>query len=57
MESGFVQQLTWIIVMAAAFAVVARRLRLPTIVAYLAAGLLLGPAAGWVEATPSLETF
>lgn len=57
MESGFVQQLTLIIVAAAAFAVAARRRRLPTIVAYLAAGLLLGPATGWVEATPSLETF
>lgn len=57
MESGFVQQLTLIIVAAAAFAVVARCLRMPTIVAYLAAGLLLGPGTGWVEVTPSLETF
>lgn len=54
MESGFVQQLTLIIVAAAAFAVIARRLRLPTIVAYLAAGLVLGPATGWVAITASM---
>ena len=34
---------------------VARRAGAPTIVAYLVAGLLLGPATGWLEASESVE--
>ncbi len=55
MDIVFFGHLTLMIVSAAVFALVARRLRLPTIVAYLLAGLLLGPATGWVELTESLE--
>ncbi len=51
----FIRNLGLIIVAAAVFSVVARWLRLPTIVAYLLAGLVLGPATGLVQLTPSLE--
>ncbi len=40
---------------AAALALVGRLLRLPTIVVYLAAGLLLGPATGWISLSPAID--
>lgn len=44
-----------IVIASALLAIVARRIRLPGIVAYLAAGLLLGPATGLVEVSEALE--
>lgn len=45
-----------LIVGAAALLVLAtRRLRVPTIIVYIATGLLLGPATGLVEASPAVE--
>jgi Kef-type K+ transport system membrane component KefB len=52
---GFLQSLGFIVVAAAVFAALARRIRMPAIVAYLLAGLLLGPVTGLVRITPSLE--
>lgn len=43
MDTTFFGHLTLIILAAALCALAARRLRLPTIVAYLLAGLILGP--------------
>lgn len=44
-----------IVAAAAVCAALGRVLRLPTIVAYLGAGLVLGPALGWVEPSHALE--
>jgi len=49
------RDLGYILFAAAAVAVVARRLRVPLIVGYMVAGLLLGPTLGLVHATESLE--
>ncbi len=54
-ESVFLGQLGWIVVGAAACAFVARGLKLPSIIAYLIAGLILGPWTGLVQVTGSLE--
>lgn len=56
MDTVFFGHLTLIILAAAICALGARRLQLPTIVAYLLAGLLLGPATGWVQLTTSIKT-
>ncbi|MDQ3606886.1 MAG: cation:proton antiporter [Gemmatimonadota bacterium] len=45
----------FIVVTAALFAVVAQRLNVPTIVAYILAGLLLGPVTGMLEVTHTIE--
>ncbi len=55
MDSLFLRHLTLIIVAAAGCMLLARQLRLPSIVACLLAGLLLGPATGWVTITESLD--
>ncbi|MEX1119190.1 MAG: cation:proton antiporter [Terrimicrobiaceae bacterium] len=44
-----------IVIAAAAFAILARLIRLPSIVAFLFAGLLIGPLTGWVESTHAIE--
>jgi Kef-type K+ transport system membrane component KefB len=49
------RDLGYILVAAALMALVARRLRVPPIVGYMVAGLLLGPATHLVGATESLE--
>ncbi len=54
-DATFIHSLGLIVVAAALFALVARRVRLPGIVAYLIAGLVLGPATGVVSVTPSLQ--
>jgi Kef-type K+ transport system membrane component KefB len=54
-ESEFLLHLGLIVVGAALCALAARALKLPSIVAYLIAGLVLGPWTGWVEVTGSLE--
>lgn len=51
----FITNLGLILIGAAVFSFVARALRLPTILAYLFAGLVLGPWTGLVELTGSLE--
>jgi len=53
-DQTFIEYLGVIIIAAALFALGARRLRLPTIVAYLVAGLSVGPGLGLVEITPVL---
>ena len=47
-DESFIRNLGIIVVAAALFARLARALSLPTIVGYLLAGLLLGPATGLV---------
>jgi Kef-type K+ transport system membrane component KefB len=44
-----------IVVTAAVFALIARRLNVPSIVAYILAGLVLGPVTGILEVTHSIE--
>lgn len=55
MNSGFLHQLGLIVIGATLCAVVTRKLKLPSIVAYLLAGLVLGPWSGWVETTESVN--
>ncbi len=50
----FIEQLGLIVVGAALFAFLARRIGMPSIVAYLMAGLTLGPLTGIVTMSPSL---
>ncbi len=54
-ESGFLVSLGWIVLAAAACGLLARRISLPPIVAYLVAGLLIGPVFGVVEDSPPME--
>lgn len=53
-EDPFVRSLGTILVTAAAVALLARVLRMPAILAYLLAGLILGPLTGMVEVGESL---
>lgn len=48
-DSAFMAALGLMIITAAGVNLVARALRMPTIVAYLIAGLLIGPVFGWLE--------
>ncbi|MDT8340525.1 MAG: cation:proton antiporter [Longimicrobiales bacterium] len=50
-DDPLVRELGLILATAAVFALLARRLHIPTIVAYIAAGLLLGPVTGVLQAT------
>ena len=43
-----------IVLAAAGMALLARRVRVPPIIAYIAAGLLLGPATGWLDVSGSV---
>ncbi len=54
-EETFIDELGWIVVGATLFAFLARRIGMPSIVAYLLAGLVLGPATGLVEMSPELS--
>ncbi len=54
-DENFVRSLGIIIVAAAIFALAARLIKMPTIVAYLLAGLALGPMTGLIEISDSLE--
>lgn len=51
-DADFLQALGIVVVSAALLGLVGRRLRMPSIVAYLLAGLLIGPVAGLVETRP-----
>jgi len=44
-----------IMLAAAAMLLIARLFRVPTILAYIAAGLLLGPLTGWIVVTASVD--
>lgn len=55
MEQGFIGSLGLIIVAGAAFALVGRLARVPTIVLYIFAGLFLGPVTGLVDVTAALH--
>lgn len=48
-DTAFMAALGLMIIAAASVNLVARALRMPTIVAYLLAGLLIGPAFGWLH--------
>jgi Kef-type K+ transport system membrane component KefB len=54
-DQTFIRSLGLMIVFAAVFALAARRARMPTIAAYLLAGLVLGPGTGLVKISHSLE--
>jgi Kef-type K+ transport system membrane component KefB len=51
----FIRDLGWMVVGAALFGLLARRLRLPGLVAYLLVGLVLGPLTGWVKVSDVLH--
>jgi len=53
-ESGLVLNLGWMVIGAACLGVLARRARLPSITAYLVAGLVLGPVTGAMVLTPAI---
>jgi len=55
LETGLIQNLGLMIFGAACLGVLARRIRLPSIVAYLVAGLLLGPVSGLIRVSPAIE--
>ena len=55
LDERFLQSLGLILIAAAVFALIARRLGLPTIVAYIIAGLFLGPFTGLVGSSPALD--
>lgn len=54
-ESGLIQNLGWMIFGAACLGVLARLIQMPSILAYLAAGLILGPLTGRIQVTPAIE--
>lgn len=54
-EIALLRDLGLILLAAALFVLIARRFNTPSIVAYIIAGLLLGPAAGLVAATESVD--
>lgn len=53
-EETFIDELGFIVVGAAVFAFLARRIGMPSIVAYLIAGLVLGPVTGLVSQSAAL---
>jgi len=55
LESGLIQNLGLMIFGAACLGVLARMIRLPSIVAYLMAGLLMGPVTGLIQVSPAIE--
>jgi Kef-type K+ transport system membrane component KefB len=54
-DEPFIQSLGLIVIAGALFALVARLIRMPAIVAYLIAGLVLGPLTGLVVISPTLS--
>jgi len=55
LESGLIQNLGWMVFGAACLGVLARLIQMPSILAYLAAGLLLGPLTGVIRISPAIE--
>jgi Kef-type K+ transport system membrane component KefB len=54
-DTLFLQNLGTIVVAAAVLVMLGRMVRMPAIVVYLLAGVLIGPALGWVEMSPALK--
>lgn len=54
-DTTFVRDLGTLLIAAASFAFLARLVRIPAVVAYLLAGLFLGPVTGLVKVGPPLE--
>lgn len=54
-DALFFQSLGIIVIAAAVLVMVGRMIRMPAIVVYLLAGVLIGPTLGWVEMNPALE--
>lgn len=54
-DAAFLQNLGLIVVAAAVFSLLGQRLRVPSIVAFLAAGLVLGPASGLITDSEALS--
>jgi len=54
-DASFFQSLGIIVVSAAVLVMVGRLIRMPAIVVYLLAGILIGPVFGWVGMNPALE--
>lgn len=54
-ESLLLRDLGWILVAAAVLALLTRPLRVPGVVAYILAGVVLGPVTGLIEVTAELE--
>ncbi len=54
-DSGLIQNLGWMVFGAACLGVVARVIRMPSILAYLAAGLVLGPLSGVIRLSPTIN--
>jgi Kef-type K+ transport system membrane component KefB len=54
-EFTLLRDLGYMVIAAALFAMAAHRLNVPTLVAYIVAGLVLGPATGLLEVTHSIE--
>lgn len=55
LESGLIQNLGWMVFGAACLGILARLIQMPSILAYLAAGLLLGPLTGVIRISPAIE--
>ncbi|RAL25299.1 portal protein [Lujinxingia litoralis] len=55
MVPGIIENLGWIVCASTLVVLVADRLRIPSIVAYIIAGLMLGPILGLIEVTHSVE--
>ena len=53
-DTLFLQNLGTIVVAAAVLVMLGRMVRMPAIVVYLLAGVLIGPTLGWVEMSPAL---
>lgn len=54
-DTLFLQNLGIIVVAAAVLVMLGRMVRMPAIVVYLLAGILIGPVFGWVEMNPALD--
>jgi Kef-type K+ transport system membrane component KefB len=54
-EASFLQNLGIIVIAAAVMVMAGRVVRMPAIVVYLLAGILIGPLLGWVEMSPALD--
>ena len=55
MEEGLVEHLGWIVIAGLVVVLLAERIKVPSIVAYIVAGLLLGPALGIIEVTHAID--
>jgi Kef-type K+ transport system membrane component KefB len=54
-DASFFQSLGIIVIAAAVMVMAGRMVRMPAIVVYLLAGIVIGPLLGWVEMSPALD--